>query len=489
MTASLREKASSGIVWSAIERFGQQGCVFLVQLFLARLLAPEEFGLIAMVAVLIAISTAVVDAGFGRAIIQQKEVSQAEFSTVFFFNLVIGMMMMAVLYFAGPYVAAFYEQAELEPILSWLSLSVLLGAAGGVHAAVLSRQMEFKKLFWVTLPSVVVGGLVGITMAFLGYGVWALVGQMLSIQLIRTAGLWWQSGWTPSWVFDGQSLKRLLPFGSRLALSSVIDQVFQNLYVLVIGKVFSAASVGYFQRARSFQQLPVTSVQSILGRVAFPMLSKIQDDPARMKRAMSRGIQLSFVFASATMAGMAAVAQPMVVTLIGEKWLPVVPMLQCLCIVGVMFPFHAMNLNLLMALGHSRLFLRLEIIKKSLVIINILITYRFGVQVMIYGMIVTSFIGMFINTHYTRKFINYSAFEQFRDTLPSLMLSGVMCLIVIVSISVMDLLPVVRLILGMGIGSFVYLLGVRFLNKELKYEIASLIERFPGGQQMTKIIL
>lgn len=461
----------------------------MVQLFLARLLAPAEFGLIAMVAVFIAISTNVMDAGFGRALIQRKEINDREISTVFYFNLLSGVAMMAVLFSIAPVVADFYEQPALREILRWLSLSLLLGSAGGVHATLLGRNMQFKKLFWVSFPATLFAGIIGIVFAFLGYGVWALVIQMISLQSFRSLALWFQTGWRPLLVFDVSALKSLFPFGSRLALSAIIASIFDNIYVLVIGKVFSPASVGFFQRARSFQQMPVSLVQSILGRVTFPLFASIQDDPVRLKRGMSKAIQLGSFFSITAMAGMAAVAEPMVVTLIGEKWMPSVPLLQVLCLGATLYPLHALNLDILMALGHSKLYLRLEIIKKGVVLLNILLTYRFGVQAMVYGIVVVSFACIYVNAYYTKKYIHYGMLAQLRDLLPTVGLSIVMFVIVSAFIGLDLWQAELQLIGGVVLGGLIVLMGLRYLREDLKSEMRAITHKLPYGKWASRMLL
>ena len=485
---SLRDRAASGIFWSAFERFGQQGCAFLVQLVLARLLLPEQFGLIAMVTVFVTISNVLIDAGFSRALVQRKDVTDSDISTVFFFNLLVSIVLAVTLLYVAPTVAAFYEQAQLTEILRFLSCGLILAAFGATHRSLLSRQLQFKKLFWVSFPSTIVSGAIGIALALQDYGVWALVGQALSMQFVSSLFLWFQSGWRPSLVFDLKCLKEMFPYGSRLALSSLLDQGFANIYVLVIGKSFAPVDVGFFQRARSFQQLPVQNMQAILGRVTFPLFSKLQDDPPRMKRGMRKAIQIVSLFVFSGMGLLAAIAEPMVVTLIGDKWLPCVPYLQALCVVGAMYPIHAMNLNLLASVGRSDLFLRLEVIKKVLVVLNISLTFQIGVQAMIYGMIVTSLVGMYINTHYTKRLIDYSLFEQLKNVLRNALLGT--CVLfsaylaggLIIDNALLDLL--VRLFAG----GLVFCLGIRFLESSLKSELGQMLLRLPGGVVVARLL-
>jgi len=387
--------------------------------------------------------------------------------------------MTGLLWLVAPFIARFYEQDLLIPILRWLSLSVSIGALGTVHAAKMRRDMQFKRLFWVTFPSVLGAGTLGVTLALMGYGVWALVAQALVMQVLRSTVLWIQSGWRPLWIFDLERLKQMMPFGSRLAAVGIIDRTFQNIYVMVIGKIFMPADVGYFQRAKSFQQLPVDSLQMILGRVAFPLFSQIQDDPARLKKGLSKAIQISALISFTMMAGIAAVAEPMVITLIGEKWRSSIVLLQWLCIAGALFPIQAMNLSLLMAMGESKLFLRLEIIKKVIVLINIAITYRYGLLPMIYGMVCVAVLSFILNTYYTNKFVGYSFTQQLRDVFPTGVLSLIMFTISCGVIAWTDLAPALELILGITVGMMVLICGIRCLNHQVREELKIIIERLP----------
>ena len=485
----LREKAVSGLLWSAFERFGQQAAVFVVQIFLARLLAPDQFGLIAMVAVFMTLSSIVADAGFSQALVQRKEVGDKEISTVFYFNLGISCVMTLLLCLAAPFIAAFYEFEELTLILRVLSIRLVFGAFGSVQGAILSRQLLFNKIFWVTLPSTLISGIIAIVLAFNGFGVWALVGQTLIQSILQSSAFWFSSDWRPKYIFDTQCLKEMFPYGSRLALSSFLHQGFQSVYILVIGKVFSAADLGYFQRARSLQRLPVENIQGILGRVTFPLFSKIQNDPPRIKRGMRKALQLSALIVFSGMALLAAISEPLVVTLIGEKWLPAVPYLTWLCLFGAVFPLHAMNVNLLLSIGRSDLMLRLEVLKKTLILINILITYRYGIQEMIYGMVVTSIIGLCVNTFYTKKFIDYSLYQQLKDLIPMICIALVVFFTNYGLIQVTSISALLTLVVTSSLGGMILLLGIRFVGSSLKDEMAKILAGLPGGRLIIRLVL
>lgn len=485
---SLRAKATSGVAWSALERFGQQGCAFVVQIVLARLLVPEQFGLIAMVAVFIAISNVLIDAGFSRALIQRKELTDLDVTSVFYFNLLIAILLALFLYTVAPAIAQFYESEELVTIVRILSVSLIFSGLGAVHKARLSREMRFKKLFFVSFPATLCGGIVGVVMAVQGYGVWALVTQALLMKSMATAFLWLHSGWRPSLAFDSQSIREMFPYASRLAVSGVLNTVFSNLYVLVIGKVFTPIEVGMFQRARSFQQLPVQNIQSIVGRVAFPLFSSIQNDPVRMKGGMRKAIQLVSLLILPGMALLSAIAEPMILVLIGEQWQAAVPYLQLLCIVGAMYPLNAMNLNLLAAIGRSDLFLRLEVIKKIFIILNIAITYRFGVKAMIYGMVVSSFIALLLNTYYTKKFVVYGIVQQLVDLSRLVVISLIIWGVAKMCVMSLSGAHGLALLAAASSGGVILLIGIRWCGQEIQEEIVRALHRFPFGIRVAKLL-
>lgn len=480
--SSLRHKATSGVFWSAIERFAQQAIFFVVQIVLARILQPEEFGLIAMTTVFVAISNAVIDSGFSNALIQKKEITEADRSTVFYFNIFISVCLWGGLWMIAPHVAYFYGEPELERILPVLGLSLVVAGYGGVHRAVLNREMQFKRMFWVSTPSVIISGSLGIMLAFKGYGVWALVAQIIALRLANTVFIRFWSDWSPQMLFSFSALKQMFSYGSRLALSNVLDKAFSNIYVLVIGKVYAPAELGFFQRAQSIKQLPMTNLQAILGRVAFPLFSSIQEDVPAMKRGMVKALQLSCFLSFPLMMVIAAVAEPFVTVLLGEKWLPAVPYLRLLCVLGCFYPYHTLNLNLLMAMGRSDVFLRLEVIKKILVIVNVSVTFRFGIIAMIYGMFVTSLCSLFINSYYTKHAIGVGIWQQVQMTFGLFVwaLSGFAAASLVLQGVSLQAIP--ALLLASTVSGLVLLVGVRMLAVDIRRELGTAFNFIPAGR-------
>lgn len=463
--------------------------MFLVQIVLARILEPVQFGLVAMVSVFVVISAAVAESGLGTALVQRKEASDSDRSSVFWFNLLISMLMMGGLWLVAPLIARFYAQPSLTDILRVLSLVLVISAAGSVHASLLNRELQFRKLFWVTTPSTVISGVIGIALALQGFGVWALVGQTLSQAICRTSVLWLQTGWRPSAVCKWASLRSLLPYGSRLAVSGILDRGFQNLYVLIIGRVFSPIEVGFFQRAFALQQFPVTNLNSVVGSVAFPLLSRLQHEPSRMQKAVATSLQMTSLLSFTCMGMLAALARPLVTVLLGDKWLPCVPMLQLLCIAGALYPIHATNLCLLQALGRSDLFLRLEIIKKGLTLASLLLTWRFGILVMIYGMVANSIISLIVNTYYTRKFIDYGVGAQLRDILPILGLSGAHYAGLLILVHVLPLSPAGQLAAGAVWTCILFFGAFRLMPQGITGEVAAVLHRAKLGRWLAALML
>jgi teichuronic acid exporter len=426
MNADLRSKTLHGLFWSTLERIGQQGIQLVITIILARLLLPEEFGLIAMLTLFMAVAQSIVDSGFGSALIQKRDATHLDECSIFYFNLVVGIIAALLLCAAAPLIAAFYDQPMLVPLTRVLSLNLVISSFRIIQTKLLTKRLDFKTQFKVNAVATPLSGVIGVTMAYLGFGVWSLVAQSLSSNFFQSVLLWFASTWRPSRQFSIQSLRSMFSFGSKLLLSGLLDTVFRNIYLLVIGKVFSATDLGFYSRAKSTQQLPVDTLHGTVNRVTFPVFSSVQDDKPRLKRGVRRALSTLALVNFPAMIGLAAVAHPLVHVVLTEKWLPSVPYLQLLCVVGMLYPLHAINLNVLSAQGRSDLFLRLEIIKKILVVIAISITWRWGISAMICGQIVTSMIAYYLNSYYTGQLLAYPFREQIRDVFPILTLSLLM---------------------------------------------------------------
>ena len=426
MDDSLKSKTIHALSWSLLESIGLQGVRFVTSIVLARLLFPEQFGLIGMLTIFMAVIRTFLDSGFGAALIQKREVTQTDICSIFYFNIVVGFVAAGLLCLAAPWIAAFYKQPVLTPLTRALSLTIVINSFGLIQDTILTKEINFKTK---TKVSVIVGalsGIAGITLALLGFGVWSLVVQQVSASLFSTICLWSFSSWRPALVFSFDALREMFSFGSRLLFSGVLNQIFDNMYLLVIGKLFSAADLGFFTRAKTLNEISSQTLSEMTGRVTFPVFSTIQDDPARLKRGLKKALTTLVLVNFPMMIGLAVIARPLVLVLLTEKWAPCVSYLQLLCVAGLLFPLHLMNLNVLQALGRSNLFLRLEIVKKAMIAINIAVTWRWGISAMIYGMMVTSIIAYYLNSYYTGVEIGYPIREQVHDLFSYLIMAVLM---------------------------------------------------------------
>ena len=415
---SLKQKTISGLSWSACERFSQQGIQFIITIILARLLAPEEFGLIGMLTIFMALAQSFINSGFGQALIQKQDATYADECSIFYFNIAVGFLAAGALCLAAPWIAAFYAQPLLTPLTQALSLNLIFNAFGLIQTTLLNKYIDFKILFKVGLGATLASGMIGVSMAYLGYGVWSLVAQSLSRTLLNTVLLWVLTSWRPALVLSFCSLKQMFGFGSRLLFSGILDTIFANIYLVVIGKLFSPMVLGYYTQAKHLQHLPVSNICEIVSRVTFPVFSSLQHDKPRFRQCLRKALTTLVLFVFPLMIGLGLLAEPLVSVVLGDHWLPSVPFVHLLCVIGAFWPLHVINLNVLNALGRSDLFLRLEILKKIITVISISITYRWGIEAMLWGQIATSFVGYYLNSYYTGKFLEYTMVDQIKDLFP-----------------------------------------------------------------------
>jgi O-antigen/teichoic acid export membrane protein len=406
--------------------FGQQGIQFIISIILARLLLPEQFGLIAMLMIFMAIAQAFIDSGFGQALIQKQDATHIDECSIFYFNILVGFLAAGLLCLTAPWIAGFYNQPLLVPLTCALSLNMIINAFGLVQTTLLIKQIDFKTQLKVSVIATVISGTIGVTMALNGFGVWSLVAQSLGSNLFRTALLWLFNTWRPSLTFSFVSLRGMFAFGSKLLCAGMIATIFDNIYLIVIGKMFSASDLGFYSRAKGLQQLPVMNISTTVARVTFPVFSSVQDDKARLKRGVRKALLTLAMVNFPMMIGLAVVARPLVLVLLTDKWLPCVPYLQLFCMVGMLYPLHAINLNVLNAQGRSDLNLRITVLKNFLKVLLLAITWRWGIEAILWGQISLSLLCYLVNTHYTTILIKYSVWEQICDLSPYLGVAGIM---------------------------------------------------------------
>lgn len=437
MQQSLKNKTIKGTMWSAVENVTRMGVTFVVSIILARLLSPEEYGLIGILTIFIALFNAIVDSGFTNALIRKQDVTDTDYSTVFYTNLVLSVILTAALFFCAKPIAVFFERPELVSLTQVMSSVVVINALAIVQRARTTKAIDFKTQTKITFISSIGSGAIGIAMAYMGYGVWALVGQQISNQLISTIFFWFYNSWLPKLIFSWASFKEMWAFGSKLLASGLIDTVWKEVYQVVIGKCYSPATLGLYTRAKQFADLCSSNLTSVVQRVSYPVLSSIQEDRVRLKLAYQRVIKTTMLPTFVLMMGMAACAESMIQVLIGEQWLGCVPMLQIICTYGMLYPLHALNLNMLQVQGRSDLFLKLEIIKKIIAIGPLLLGIFVDIYLMLAGSLVTSLIAYYLNAYYSGPFLNYSIKEQVKDILPGFGVAFAMA----VPVSAMSFIP------------------------------------------------
>lgn len=476
MSESLKQKTAKGVLWSAIEHFSVQIIQFVLGLIMARILSPHDYGLVGMILVFTAIAQTFVNSGFSSALIRKKNIVDVDYSTAFYFNVVVGIVAYFVLFLLAPFIADFYEEPLLESLTKVIAINVFINSLGIVQFAQFSIKVDFKTQAKATTTSVFVSGIVGIWMAYAGYGVWAIVWQSVLRNALNVLLLWVFSKWHPKLEFSWTSFKEMWSFGYKLLLSGLIDTLYNNIYQLVIGKVFSATDLGNYTRAKQFANFPSANFTGIIGRVTYPILSSIQDDDARLEHVYRKYLRLSAFIVFPLMVGLSALAEPLIISVLTEKWRAAIILLQIICFGMMWYPIHAINLNLLQVKGRSDLFLKLEIIKKIIGATILCITVPIGLEAMCIGGIFSSIICLAVNTYYTGKLINVGFWLQMRDLLPTLLLSLAMGVVVFLSVMFISS-NIVKLVVGVVEGAIFYILVARLFKMEELSDLLSLVKR------------
>lgn len=420
---SLRRKTISGLIWTFGQQFGNQIIGFLVSIVLARILMPEDFGLVGMITVFLAIGQTLVDSGLSQSLIRTDQLTKEDYSTVFIFNLAGSVLIYLLIYLIAPLIGVFYRQEILTDILRVYSLIFIINAFSTIQFTILTKELNFKTQLLVTIPSLLLAGLLGIVLAYRGLGVWSLVYMTIARSVLTSVQLWIRSKWKPSLVFSWTSFRLHFQFGYKLTLSSLIDTVFKNIYQIVIGRFFVPSEVGFYTRADTTKQLPISNLSNALNKVTYPVFSSIKDDDNRLKAAYKEIMQMVVFIIAPTLCLLASVADDLFVLLFTEKWLSAARYFQIMCLAGILYPIHSYNLNILKVKGRSDLFLRLEIIKKAIVILILAVTIPRGIIWMLWGQVAASCIAFFINTYYSGIFLKYTSKEQLLDVLPAILLA------------------------------------------------------------------
>jgi len=426
----IKNKVMHGLFWKILENGGAQGIQFVIAIILARLLSPAEYGLVSIIMIFITIANVVVQNGFSTALVQKRHSDDVDFSSVFYFSLAIAAAMYVVLYMAAPSIAGFYRNDVLVPIVRVLSVVLFPGAVISVQTAYVSRKMEFKGLFKATMAAVLVSGAVSITMAFRGLGVWAMVGQQLSYYLALMTALFVTVSWKPGFMFAIGRVRAMFAFGWKLLLAALLDTLFNNLYGLIMGKIYNEELLGAYNRGDQFPKLIVNNLGAAIQAVLLPAFSSRQGDIAQVRSMVRRAIRTSSFLVLPMLLGLFAVADTMVLALLGEKWMICVPYLRIMCIAYSFWPIHITNLQAINAVGRSDIFLKLEVIKKSIGIMGLVIGAMYSPVILVSIKAGIDFLCTFINAWPNKKLLGYSISSQWMDIMPSMALSAVMCIFV-----------------------------------------------------------
>lgn len=455
----------SNFIWRFAERCGAQLVTFIVSIVLARILMPEDYGTVALVTVFTTIMQVFVDSGLSTALIQKKDADDLDFSSVFYFNFVVCIILYLIMFFAAPVIASFYEMPELTPIVRVISLTIVISGVKGVQQSYVSRNMLFKRFFYATLGGTIFSAFLGIVMAYAGFGVWAIVAQQLSNTAIDTFILWITVKWRPKFMFSWERLKGLLGFGWKLLCSALLDTVYNNLRSLIIGKVYSSADLAYYNEGKKFPNLIVTNINTSIDSVLLPAMSNEQDNRDKVKSMTRRSIMVSCYIMAPLMIGLACCASNIVTIVLTEKWLPCVFFFQIFCISYLFYPIHTANLSAINALGRSDLFLKLEIWKKVIGLVLLFSTIFISVEAMAYSLLISTISGMIINSWPNKKLLNYSFLEQMKDILPSIFLAvGMGVVVYLIGRLPVPTLPL--LIIQVICGGVIYIMGSALLKLE-----------------------
>lgn len=472
--SSLKERTVKGVGWSAADSFLGQGVTFVVGIILARLLGPEEYGLIGIVTIFTTILTGIVDSGFSTALIRKKDISNDDYNTMFFTNLVMSIILFWVLWFCSPLIARFFKRLELISLTRVMGLILVLQALSITQVTILTKRIDFKTKTKASLISAILSGIVGIGMAFLGFGVWSLVGQKLSNTFFYSVSLWLFNKWWPHFHFSKSSFKYMWGFGWKMMLSGLLNNIWNQLYQVVVGKCYSPSILGQYSRSKEYSHFFSSTITSIVDRVTYPVLAEVQDEKKRMVSAYRRVIKVTMFVSAIGSLFLAAVAEPFIYCLIGTKWHEAASYLPLISISMSLYPLHAINLNMLKVQGRSDIFLYLEIIKKIIAIGPLCLGIFVGIYWMLFGSIVTGLIAYFLNSYFTGRELNYSSFQQLRDITPSYSLG----LLIAISVFFFKYLPISSyaiLIIQIVVGTIVFFVVCEIAEFQEYKELKSII--------------
>ncbi len=470
----LRSKTLKGILWSAIDKVGVKAIAFIVSIVIARILSPSDYGVIGMILVFIAVANIFIDSGMSQALIQRKNRTASDMSTAFYFNVGVSAVCYLILFLSAPWIARFYNVNELSSILRVLGLNIIISAFATVQRANLIASLDFRSVAFVNVSAVILSGVVGILMAYSGYGVWALVGQQMTSIGVSTLVYWLYGKWHPTASFSKESFKSLWNFGSKLLATGFVATVMREIYSVAIGKIYRSSELGYYTRAVQTSDMVAMTSNEVINAVTFPVLSSLQDNKDQMLAVYEKMLGMTAFFIFPIMTGLAVLASPFISLLLTDKWLPAVPLLQWLCFARMFTPISSLNMNILNAIGRSDLFMKLDFSKLPLTIITMAITIPLGVEAIVIGNFITAFICYFINAYLPGKMFNFGVKAQFRIFYKIVIATAIMGYIVWMSTYLFDT-RLVQLLIGFIIGLSSYIIISYFLKVQQLTEIREII--------------
>lgn len=473
MSSNVRNKTLSNMVWRFAERCGAQGVQLIISVVLARLLSPDDNGAVALTLVFISILQVFVESGLGTALIQKKDADDLDFSTVFYFNILMCIALYLLIFIFAPLIATKlydnYDKSLIISVIRVLSLMVVISGVKNVQQAYISKTLQFRKFFFGTLGGTIGAAIVGITIAYKGFGIWALVGEYLIRELVNTIILWIMVKWRPKLMFSWKRLGGLFSFGWKMLFSSLLDVLYRNARQIIIGWKYKAEDLAYYNKGHQFPDLLTTNINNSIDSVLLPVMSEAQNNKERVKEMARRSMKISTYIMAPLMIGMIALAEPFVSLVLTDKWLACVPYMRIFCITSMFLPITTANLNAIKAMGRSDYFLKLEIVKKIIGVVVLLITMWYGVMVMAYSLLFTTVMSQIINSWPNRKLLNYSYLAQLKDILPGILLAVFMGLCVY-PISFLGLSDILTMLLQIILGAVIYIGGsVLFKMESFNY--------------------
>lgn len=474
---SLKKQTYSGLIWSFSDAIFVRGLLFVAMILLARWIGPNDFGLVGMIAIFIAIGKTLTDSGMTASLIRTKEPDQTDYSTVFFTNITMSLIVYIFIYFAAPFIADFFGQIILIKMIRVYCFIFLVISFSAVQMAFLTKEMNFSKITKIHFPSTIIGVSIGLYLGYHGHGVWSIIFMYLSTEFVKTILLWTFSNWSPELIFSKRKFKLHYKFGYKLVLSALLDTVFKNIHNVIIGKFFSLQTLGFYERSKEFSEYPSSMLTGVIGKVTYPMLSKLQDDPVRLESIYRKLIRVSFFIIAALMLGFAGIAKPLFLMVLGNQWLPAVLFFQILCLAMMLYPIHAFNLDILKVYGRSDLFLKLEIIKKCITTVSIIVAFQYGVLGLVWSSVFTSYAALGINMYYSSRLINYSIKEQIKDLSLTLILAIITSILIYQTVNYFNDKTFFTQLLISSLVGFIFYIGINyFIKNSPMHELVRLIK-------------